>query len=104
MHLQLSMLNSEITNKNLFSLQTIILKGENVNAERTWKDQQNIRQFLDLYSGILANREDASARILNSSYWMPHFLITYLNFSPLTLISTYSPIWNIFFSNKEANR
>jgi len=39
MNLQLSMLNSEITNKNLFSLQTIILKGENVNAERAWKEQ-----------------------------------------------------------------
>lgn len=100
----LRMLNSEITNKSLIRLNTIVIQGEAVNVDRNWKEQGNLNKFLNLYSGLVANRETAFVNILNSPYWLPYFLVNQLNRSPLEFINTYCDVLKMLSSSKNADR
>ncbi|KAL4468859.1 hypothetical protein ABPG72_008786 [Tetrahymena utriculariae] len=92
----LIMLNEEIEEKaRLFNLDHIVVKCESNNAQISQDIKFQLKDFIYLYNQLLVQKEDSDTKILSSPLWMPHFLVTKLNFSPLNLISHYSAIGNI---------
>ncbi|EAR83999.2 Hypothetical protein TTHERM_00760460 (macronuclear) [Tetrahymena thermophila SB210] len=92
----LIMLNEEIEEKaRLFNLDHIVVKCESNNAQISQDIKFQLKDFIYLYNQLLVQKEDSDIKILSSPLWMPHFLVTKLNFSPLNLISHYSAIGNI---------